>query len=1459
MKRILLILLAVIPLHNAAQRLQQAMDRSVVAVHRGTNVTVTWRKLIQDPDSCTYNLFIRNVGGSDYTKVNASPLKGTNLVSNLSVIPYNSELSVSTVNKDGTENVKSAPFLFKQQTYNNAFVDINFETKVLTPDKYRASYVWPADLNGDGLMNEYVVDRKYRDSIATDNKNSMLQAYSADGTCLWTVDMGPNVNIDTGQNDMVEVYDINCDGKAEVMVKSSDGTRFWNSSTKDWGTYVFGKTIPDIDNDGITDYTVSGLKRNPPFYISVINGMTGEEMVSSELDYSQVHDGADQYTRDNRADYMGDDYYTMGGHFAICYFDGIHPSLVMECLDRTQSDQIHHNYVFAFGYDWDGNTPSNFHHYYTWSRNDKTPWPAEFHQLRVCDVDGNGIDEMLQGGYGVNAKEGMVFSAGIGHGDRFRVSDIDPNRPGLETYAIQQSDLLGQLLYESATGKHIKEWYLPSVTDVGRGECMDVDPSHKGYEIYSTMANLYDCEGNVVKSYDAGAGAFPYEGIWWDGDLGRETLASNGGSGYATNMLVSNYDEVKSYNRMIEFSKESSWDIHGTNGARPGFIGDMTGDWREEVILFKQDASSSTGFVGYSTDIATDYNLYCLQQDAHYRLDCTTRGYYQSPNTDFYLGYDMPAPPLPPSVVTDLRWKKGANISKSSSGFTSFDMGSDENFADGKSLMFDISGDNSQTINISDELKPSSVYLMTPKNHDYAFTISGKLSGTMNLYKSMQGTATINGNLDYTGSTVISEGTLDVNGSIAGRVRLMAKGSLSGNAVVNDIAFEGGLNYEGCRLMPGDDTNYGKITISRSVTMPGNVYTQLKVNVTTGQQDFLTVQGDLVYKGNNTFTIVNKGSSMTQGSYILAQCTGSMTVNTDSITIRGLVGIPYTVKADGNKLLLVVNETRKASDYVRWIGNVSTLWDFHTNNFVLGTTATPFVSGDIITFGDEAKQRNILLNEQIIAKSVIFDFDQGNYNLSGTGLISDSTVLYKRGKGELTLDLAKNNYFGKTVIEDGILTVNTLSNAGSASDIGAATDAASNFTIAKGTLKTLALNMATDHEILLTDSATINVGNEKGALSLTGQLTGQGYLIKDGPGQLNLTYAGENTYSGTILRAGTIAQGNWQTTFGKSGSVMRMQGGKLLLVANKGMTTIPVYDYVTVVDSATESTIIGSFRSKIGGSFSGQGSLVIQSGGDRCDVQSDFTGFRGTLHATGENFRLVPATSDMPNTTLVIASGTKVGHYKAQSATALTTQIRKIGALASSASDAELTNGYYEIGYNNTDTLFAGKLTAQKVSKYGTGSWTITGTESTSPLYVEEGTLYSKNAKTTGTVTVDKSAVFAGTISCGNVTLDHAVLRPELSGSVSTGYEYKMFNTSGTITGTYTVDGNGYVWNDDELLSRGVLKMISTDIHNISADINVNVYTVSGILLRSNVAKDKALDNLPAGIYIVNGKNVIKK
>ena len=39
----------------------------------------------------------------------------------------------------------------------------------------------------------------------------------------------------------------------------------------------------------------------------------------------------------------------------------------------------------------------------------------------------------------------------------------------------------------------------------------------------------------------------------------------------------------------------------------------------------------------------------------------------------------------------------------------------------------------------------------------------------------------------------------------------------------------------------------------------------------------------------------------------------------------------------------------------------------------------------------------------------------------------------------------------------------------------------------------------------------------------------------------------------------------------------------------------------------------------------------------------------------------------------------------------------------------------------------------------------------------------------------------------------------------------------------------------------------------------VDVYSLQGVQLRKNVARDAALEGLPAGIYIVGGKKVVKK
>ena len=154
-------------------------------------------------------------------------------------------------------------------------------------------------------------------------------------------------------------------------------------------------------------------------FISVIDGLTGNEKTSIEWEYSKT-----MYSRTNKSAFMGDEYNKLTGHFGILYLDGKHPSVGYIYNVRT-TDGKHQYYVSAWGY----NTAGQFVHQYTWSRGKLNA--AEGHGLRVADVDFDGKDEMLDIGYGVKYDGSLLFNAQISHGDRFRIGDIDPERPGM--------------------------------------------------------------------------------------------------------------------------------------------------------------------------------------------------------------------------------------------------------------------------------------------------------------------------------------------------------------------------------------------------------------------------------------------------------------------------------------------------------------------------------------------------------------------------------------------------------------------------------------------------------------------------------------------------------------------------------------------------------------------------------------------------------------------------------------------------------------------------------------------------------------------------------------------------------------------------------------------------------------------------------------------------------------------
>ena len=140
MKKIdlLLIALALMPMTTLAQRLQQKLERGVVAVNRtgGRSVTssggqgnlVSWRKLAEEPEGTTYNLYQRQAGASTFTKVNASPLTKTNYQP--SSMASGTEFAVTAI-VNGVEGELSRPFKYTAQPWPNVWFKFDFDNKVL--------------------------------------------------------------------------------------------------------------------------------------------------------------------------------------------------------------------------------------------------------------------------------------------------------------------------------------------------------------------------------------------------------------------------------------------------------------------------------------------------------------------------------------------------------------------------------------------------------------------------------------------------------------------------------------------------------------------------------------------------------------------------------------------------------------------------------------------------------------------------------------------------------------------------------------------------------------------------------------------------------------------------------------------------------------------------------------------------------------------------------------------------------------------------------------------------------------------------------------------------------------------------------------------------------------------------------------------------------------------------------
>ena len=131
------------------------------------------------------------------------------------------------------------------------------------PYTYSANDASIGDLDGDG---EYEIVLKWDPSNSKDNAHNgytgevIIDAYKLDGTFMWRVHLGKNIRAGAHYTQLM-VYDLDGDGKAEIAMKTADGTVD--------GT---GRVIGDQAADYINE---DGRILAGPEYLSIFHGETG--------------------------------------------------------------------------------------------------------------------------------------------------------------------------------------------------------------------------------------------------------------------------------------------------------------------------------------------------------------------------------------------------------------------------------------------------------------------------------------------------------------------------------------------------------------------------------------------------------------------------------------------------------------------------------------------------------------------------------------------------------------------------------------------------------------------------------------------------------------------------------------------------------------------------------------------------------------------------------------------------------------------------------------------------------------------------------------------------------------------------------------------------------------------------------------------------------------------------------
>ncbi|GIE36323.1 hypothetical protein Ait01nite_093680 [Actinoplanes italicus] len=575
-------------------RQMEDLDRGLISVRSGSANLVSWRLLGTEAAATGFNVYRSG------TKLNATPI--TNSTNYLDPgAAANASYTVRAV-VNGAEQANSPASL----TFGNGYLDVKLQVPAggTTPDgvayTYSANDASVGDADGDGVYEIFV---KWDPSNAKDNSQSgytgnvFVDAYKLNGTRLWRIDLGRNIRAGAHYTQF-QVYDYDGDGKAEIAMKTADGTR---SGTG----VVIGSSTADHRNS--SGYILSG-----PEFLTMFSGQTGAAL--STVNYTPARGTVSSW---------GDSYGNRVDRFlaATAYLDGRRPSLIMARGYYTRA-------VIA-AWDFRNGTLTSRWTYDSGNSN-VGAYGQGNHNLSIADTDADGKDEIIYGAAAINDNGTLMWRSGLGHGDALHVGDLIPSRAGIEVYRPSESTSQPtDAMLDGRTGAVI--WSHPSCgCDNGRAVAGDVYAGSAGAEAWSSsVSGLSSTTGANVGRKPSSTNFL----AWWDADPVRELVDATRVDKYGTSADT----------RLLTASGVAS---NNSTKQTPAVSGDLFGDWREEIVWRLSDSSALRI---YSTPAVTDRRIHTLMHDSQYRVAVAWQNtaYNQPPHPSFFLGNGMSTPAQP--------------------------------------------------------------------------------------------------------------------------------------------------------------------------------------------------------------------------------------------------------------------------------------------------------------------------------------------------------------------------------------------------------------------------------------------------------------------------------------------------------------------------------------------------------------------------------------------------------------------------------------------------------------------------------------------------------------------------------------------------------------------------------------------------------------------------------------------